>query len=100
MAISKYQTRWLKYVAKARIGKAPVFGDYRNWRTYKDFLASDYWEVVKANYYRKNPKICNDCRSTKNIQLHHKNYWQIFSLNTGSLISLCAKCHKSRHGII
>lgn len=100
VAISKYQKQWLKYKIKAKIGRAPIFGDYHKWRTYADFLRSEYWSVIKSNYYRKHPKICIDCGSGGNIQLHHKHYWQIFSLNPGYLVSLCPRCHQKRHNIV
>ena len=76
----------------------------RGWR-------GDDWETLRQEIYKRDNYICCDCSvkcigkrdATKNtfnriIQCHHiKNYKESRNNNKNNLVTLCLKCHLTRH---
>jgi len=65
---------------------------------YKQYIGSERFEQIKEAMVRRYGYKCMKCSSTRNIQLHHKNY--DFSLGMErfeDLLLVCDKCHKSLH---
>ena len=74
--------------------------DYLNSLSYKEFLQSRYWEIVR-NYVRyKRGYTCELCASTERLQVHHKTYEHHGEEHDylGDLILLCSTCHSRHHG--
>lgn len=73
--------------------------------TYKDFIKSKAWEVIKEAWYKKYHKNCKKCNSYRNIQLHHICYpsrdkdglGQYRKVQDRHFISLCQTCHQKYH---
>lgn len=67
---------------------------------YLEYLQSDRWKELKEEAYKIHGRICKQCESKKNLQVHHKRYPK--ELGTESpkddLIILCKKCHRKFHG--
>lgn len=64
---------------------------------YNDYLKSKHWYFKRKEFFNKNSKICNKCRSKKNLVVHHKTYKHIGNELLSDLICLCEKCHNKFH---
>lgn len=69
------------------------------YKDYADYLKSDKWKQVKADYAAMNEhKNCVLCDGDKSLQHHHWTYpndWYNDSFN--NLIKVCKKCHDLIH---
>lgn len=70
---------------------------YNKFNTYKQYLNSDTWRQKKELYYLKTGKYCKYCKSTENLNVHHKKYTGWGNESLTDLISLCKQCHKQTH---
>jgi len=43
---------------------------------------------------------CDECGSRKHLQVHHKNYNNLFKEKDSDLVVLCKSCHEDLHGKI
>lgn len=65
--------------------------------SYDDYLASDHWAQVRAQYAKSSrPKRCHACRSPR-YQLHHRTYKRLGEEELDDLVPLCRGCHKAVH---
>jgi 5-methylcytosine-specific restriction endonuclease McrA len=72
---------------------------------YKRFDKKAYYEYLQSYDWRKKRKIalefygrnCCLCGSTHSIQVHHRNYKNLFKENMEDLILLCESCHRNFH---
>ena len=74
------------------------------WRrfNYYEFIVSEYWEAQKLLWFYRNRGRCAGCRSTDNLQLHHKLYprdKRFLLLKDYDLVPLCKSCHYKYHQI-
>jgi hypothetical protein len=73
--------------------------------THADYVAGNYlpgkWEKI-ADYVRRGRDryVCHDCKGP-GWQVHHMHYRLLFreEQDMSCLITLCDKCHRSRHGL-
>jgi hypothetical protein len=67
---------------------------------YRDFLATDYWSVVRGEMLRKAKQKCQMCYSPLALNVHHKTY-EHHGLEHDyldeDLIVLCQPCHAKFH---
>lgn len=61
------------------------------------YLQSDHWIRFKENYYKKHPRICFQCGTNKNIQLHHITYVRMGRERDCDVTPLCDNCHNELH---
>jgi len=72
--------------------------DYRN---YKEYLKSPEWAEVKQRYRKsKLPQKCQVCKTSENLQMHHKTYARLYNERLTDLCWLCADCHDWVHRFI
>jgi len=68
---------------------------------YKEFLLSDYWDLISSYVRWKNDYICSDCGMTnKQLDVHHKTYdLRGCEIDDGffTLKVLCHDCHLKKH---
>ena len=66
---------------------------------YQAFLASMYWEQLRAAVIEARGSRCELCAFTRSIQVHHKTYEHHFEehLHLEDLIVLCDGCHTKFH---
>lgn len=71
-------------------------------KSYKYFLKSKYWELVREKVIKRDSNKCRKCNSTYILQVHHKTYEHHFRehLHLKDLILLCKNCHEKEHNII
>lgn len=68
--------------------------------SYKEYLSSDEWRMVKERFRKKKgSNRCFVCGTSGNLQVHHNKYHAKPMKNgtTGNLIALCGECHKEVH---
>jgi hypothetical protein len=67
--------------------------------SYDDFLASNYWERVKAAMHMRHNSKCQQCGTSDNLQVHHKKYPRRGTelQNLHLLELLCESCHHQLH---
>lgn len=67
---------------------------------YLEYLQSDRWKELKEEAYKIHGRICKQCESKKNLQVHHKRYPKELGteIPKDDLIILCKKCHRKFHG--
>jgi len=65
---------------------------------YKQYLKSDHWRNLKKAAFLHYGQICNFCKSTTKLDMHHLRYQKpLESAKIDDLIPLCRKCHKKAH---
>lgn len=71
---------------------------------YKEYLKTDHWRRTRKKFIKKdNHKYCYVCKSTKNLQTHHKSYRtrdgksKLWNEKGGDLVRLCEECHQNFH---
>lgn len=84
-------------LAKSYINGSRRFEGY--FKTYQEFLNSDFWKKIKTRFFTKKTtiKVCFICASNKDLQLHHRNYKKVRNNTINNLICLCRKCHHNIH---
>ncbi len=72
--------------------------------SYDKFLESKYWKFTRFKILENRGRKCSLCNSTKNINIHHRNYsirgkeW--LDRKSRDLIILCQPCHSKHHNIL
>lgn len=70
---------------------------------YDEQLKDDRWLALRDLIIDRDWKMCQQCMSGKNLQVHHKYYEagkMAWEYPDSALITLCKKCHALEHGII
>ena len=68
--------------------------------TYEDQLLTWQWKEKREHIINRDFGICQKCMSSKNLNVHHKQYipgrmaWEYADYY---LITLCNECHKKEH---
>lgn len=64
---------------------------------YLEYLKSDHWKEKKIKLF-ETWKICQLCGSKKYLQVHHKNYRNLYNEEVEKdLVVLCSFCHNKLH---
>lgn len=69
----------------------------REYIKHSDYIKSEHWKEISSkfkDYFGK----CQLCSSTKNLQVHHNNYENLYKETDKDLIVLCQSCHAKFHG--
>lgn len=67
-------------------------------KTYRDYLNSAHWKQKRKEALRYGGRECWICKSTKDIQIHHRTYKRKGRERIETdLFALCAKHHKEVH---
>ena len=64
------------------------------------YLKSDWWRERRKLKLEACGRVCNRCRSIKNIQVHHLSYARKYAELDEDLEVLCKPCHEAEHGLI
>lgn len=66
---------------------------------YKAYLLSPAWKAKRKQALDHYGEKCAKCHRTKNLQIHHKTYINIFNEPMEDLMVLCKRHHEEIHGI-
>lgn len=67
---------------------------------YYDYInGSEKWVEIKNKLFAERGKVCERCRSTERIQVHHLHYDNLFNEQLEDLMVLCVNCHRKEHGL-
>lgn len=97
-----YKQRHVKNQKRKKAKKKPLpyeSVNYLKTLSYRDFLLSKYWKLVRSKILARDKNACVICQSTVNLHVHHDTYKHHFNElnNLGDLITLCAVCHREHH---
>ncbi len=68
------------------------------YKSYQEFLQSNYWKRKKAQVYAtRSIKCCWICKTTANLNVHHQTYFRLGDEKLSDLMILCQNCHKAVH---
>lgn len=67
------------------------------YKSYQEYLASDYWKEKRKWILFVLGNKCSKCESNQDVQVHHKNYDSVGNENIHDVILLCRKCHQEEH---
>lgn len=65
------------------------------WQVY---LKSDHWHNTRELKLDFSGRFCANCQSKEQLDVHHKNYKNIFDVTVFDLEVLCRRCHNAEHG--
>jgi 5-methylcytosine-specific restriction endonuclease McrA len=68
--------------------------------TYEEQLQDDRWKLRREEILRRDWWMCQVCMSTKNLQVHHKQYLEglmAWEYEDRYLTTLCKNCHSLEH---
>lgn len=63
---------------------------------YKEYLNSEEWKEKRKEFIELANKECEECGSTKNLQVHHLNYDNIYHESEEDVEVLCDDCHEDK----
>ena len=66
---------------------------------YYKYLSSDQWKLMRFGLFYLRGEKCERCGKTKNLQVHHNTYNNVFSEKIKDLEILCGGCHKKEHDL-
>lgn len=66
---------------------------------YIEYLSSEKWKRFRKQIIQERDGACENCRSSENLQVHHKHYINIFNEQREDVLLLCRKCHKRVHSM-
>lgn len=67
-----------------------------NWYYREIYLRSDHWESLREEKLAKSA-VCEKCGSPYSLDVHHKDYKELYDVRISDLETLCRKCHKKVH---
>jgi hypothetical protein len=77
----------------------PIYGfiGNRNKSYYRNvYLQSEHWKNLRKEKLEKNP-VCEDCGTPFSLDVHHKQYRDLFDVRITDLETLCRICHNKEH---
>jgi len=68
-----------------------------NKQRYHKYLLSEKWRVFRELALEFYGRVCGKCGGRFNLQVHHKNYINIFNESFADVMILCKVCHRNEH---
>lgn len=66
---------------------------------YRRYLKSRIWKAIRGAAIYRAGGVCEWCKGTDLLQVHHKSYPREFGTETPDMLQvLCDPCHAERHG--
>lgn len=69
----------------------------RWWAKYRKYLLSKEWSDIRIDLFNSRGRKCEQCGSTKMLQIHHLHYRNVFKEEPEDLMILCGLCHQLEH---
>jgi hypothetical protein len=61
---------------------------------YRQYLKSSWWQQKRIQILERDKYQCTICSSKEDLQVHHKNYNNLWQELDSDLITLCKGCHQ------
>jgi hypothetical protein len=87
------------YTASTMLAKAShnSFIRKKNSNFYRNvYLNSDHWKLLREEKLATS-YTCEKCGSKSNLNVHHKEYKELYDVKISDLQTLCRKCHDKEH---
>ncbi|MDO8610974.1 MAG: hypothetical protein Q7R95_10620 [bacterium] len=89
------------YTATSMLAKArsnPIYGKITDNRKayYRNYLQSEHWKNLRREKLEKNPR-CERCSSYLSLDVHHREYHNLYDVLLIDLETLCRLCHDKEH---
>lgn len=68
-------------------------------KEYQEYLESTKWKEFRKKAFEHYGRRCNKCQTTKNLQIHHLHYGNIFNEKLEDVRVLCKYHHEETHGL-
>lgn len=65
--------------------------------TYKQYLKTHHWQAIRKQAIEYAEYKCQLCNNSKNLDVHHNTYENLWNEKLRDLIVLCKKCHNLFH---
>ena len=69
----------------------------RKYKKYTNYINSKEWKSKVIVFKELKENKCQQCFSTKNLQIHHIDYFNLYKETIKDVMLLCSKCHKLKH---
>ena len=66
---------------------------------YPKYMASRHWKEKRTIRIMLDGKVCQNCGSAINLQVHHLTYENIPNEDMMDLVTLCKTCHEKLHAV-
>jgi hypothetical protein len=67
---------------------------------YRSYLLSNEWKAIREKAFKKYGKLCSNCASRENLNVHHIRYNNLGREKIEDLKILCRDCHFKLHNQI
>jgi 5-methylcytosine-specific restriction endonuclease McrA len=67
------------------------------WDWYNRYLQSAEWEQRRRKVFERCNGICEGCRATRAVHVHHRTYDNVGNELLYQLVGLCQACHEIAH---
>ena len=64
---------------------------------YSNYIQSEKWKAIRDEVLQRDQNLCQECKSTPAVEVHHKTYDNLFNEKLEDLISVCKDCHIEIH---
>lgn len=71
--------------------------DKKKYDKYKRYLLSDKWRKIRKKALEFYGNNCCKCGNKFNLQVHHRDYKNLYKENMIDLLVLCEPCHHEEH---
>ena len=68
-----------------------------NYYKYLIYLLSDEWKAKRLQVLKRDNNLCQDCKVTPAVDVHHLTYIHLFNERLEDLLAICRTCHVKRH---
>jgi len=66
---------------------------------YYQYIKSDRWQKKKKKLIKNWECVICGCRNKKRLNVHHKDYKNLFNESKNDLMVLCSECHIMWHSL-
>lgn len=71
--------------------------DEKEYNKYKKYLLSKEWQRVRIRAFEFYQNNCCKCGGRYNLQVHHRNYKNLYKETMIDVLLLCEDCHHDEH---
>lgn len=93
----KAYREWLKKQPKKVKTFTGYLIDEKEYKKYKKYILSKAWQKVRMQAFDFYQNNCCKCGNRYNLQVHHRNYKNLYKETMIDVMLLCETCHLEHH---